>query len=86
MSHVSKRIWNNEIRFHNWIFKRRKEQLIFLIRLNQYVKKNQPVSWYHKDQSKSNQFCLYCGTFLGEGSNVSSDKEHLIARSFVIGV
>src|SRR5947209_19886080 len=46
-------------------------------------KRGQPVTWYNKDLTKSNQYCLYCGDFLGIGSEVASDKEHLIGRNFV---
>lgn len=46
-------------------------------------KKNQPVVWFHKKKSKSNQRCLYCGSFLGEELKIESNKEHLIAREFV---
>ncbi|HEX3556663.1 MAG TPA: hypothetical protein VIA62_25865 [Thermoanaerobaculia bacterium] len=46
-------------------------------------KKGQPVTWYNKDLTKSNQYCPYCGACVGIGSQVASDKEHLIARNFV---
>lgn len=46
-------------------------------------KRNQPIVWYHKDKSKSNQWCLYCGKYIGLRSSVESNKEHLIGRSFV---
>jgi hypothetical protein len=46
-------------------------------------KENQPVVWFHKQKSRSNQWCLYCGSFLGEELKVESNKEHLIAREFV---
>ena len=46
-------------------------------------KENQPVVWFHKNKAKSNQWCIYCGNFLGEGSDRESNKEHLIAREFV---
>ncbi|NOX67381.1 MAG: hypothetical protein GXO85_16670 [Chlorobi bacterium] len=46
-------------------------------------KENQPVVWFHRQKSKSNQWCLYCGSFLGEELKIESNKEHLIAREFV---
>lgn len=46
-------------------------------------KSNQPVVWYDDSLSKSNQYCLYCGRFVGEGSKVASNKEHLIGRQFI---
>ncbi|WP_166377780.1 hypothetical protein [Pseudoalteromonas sp. Z9A4] len=46
-------------------------------------KNNQPTVWFHKDKAKSNQNCLYCGTYIGVGAAVESNREHLIARSFV---
>lgn len=46
-------------------------------------KKDQPVSWFHKQKVLSNQHCLYCGVFVGEGSEYGSNKEHLIGREFV---
>lgn len=44
-------------------------------------RRNQPVVWWHRKLEKSNQVCLYCGRFLGDGS-IPSDKEHLIGRAF----
>lgn len=41
------------------------------------------VSWFSKDTSQSNQYCLYCGILVGAGSTVPFDKEHLIGRNFV---
>lgn len=46
-------------------------------------KSNQPVVWYNESLSKSNQYCLYCSRFVGEGSEVASNREHLIGRQFV---
>lgn len=46
-------------------------------------KKNQPVNWFHRLKSKSNQYCLYCGRLIGVGSSLESNKEHLIGREFV---
>ncbi len=42
-----------------------------------------PMRWFHTDPARSNQYCPYCGVFVGLGSEVPSDKEHLIARRFV---
>lgn len=41
------------------------------------------VVWFHGNARLSNQNCLYCGEFLGEGSEIASDKEHLIGRRMV---
>ncbi|QTC88410.1 hypothetical protein [Brevundimonas pondensis] len=38
------------------------------------------VTWFHRKPEHSNQHCLYCGEFVGVGSVVESDKEHLINR------
>lgn len=46
-------------------------------------RRNQPVTWFHRDPAKSNQHCLYCGSFVGKGSSISSNKEHLVGRDFV---
>lgn len=46
-------------------------------------KNQQPVNWFHRWPSKSNQYCLFCGRFVGDGSNLASNKEHLIGREFV---
>jgi hypothetical protein len=43
----------------------------------------QPIVWFHKNATKSNQNCFYCGDYVGSGSEISSDKEHLIGREFV---
>ena len=40
-------------------------------------------SWYHPDAARSNHFCLYCSRFVGPGSEIASNKEHLIGREFV---
>lgn len=37
------------------------------------------IVWFHRNLRLSNQHCLYCGEFVGEGG-VPSDKEHLIGR------
>lgn len=56
----------------------------FLITSEIYkYKKNQPVVWYHKKVHLSNQFCFYCGEFVGFNTKIKSDKEHLIGREFV---
>ncbi|MEB2346058.1 MAG: hypothetical protein OZ948_15120 [Deltaproteobacteria bacterium] len=46
------------------------------------LRDNQPVVWFHRSLSKSNQFCLYCARPLGDGT-ITSDREHVIGRSFV---
>ncbi len=46
-------------------------------------KNNQPVIWFTRLPSTSNQYCVYCGRFVGKGSNIDSNKEHLIGREFV---
>jgi hypothetical protein len=46
-------------------------------------KDKQPLNWYSRSLKRSNQYCLYCGTFVGDGSTGASDKEHLIGREFV---
>ncbi len=46
-------------------------------------KNNQPVVWFKKSLSKSNQHCVYCRRFVGDGSTIESNKEHLIGREFV---
>jgi len=47
------------------------------------INSNQPANWFHRSPAKSNQYCLYCGRFVGEGADIESNKEHLIARNFV---
>ena len=42
-----------------------------------------PQRWHHKKPEKSNQFCLYCGAYVGGGSITASNEEHLIGRRFV---
>lgn len=42
---------------------------------------NQPIVWFHKRLKKSNQHCPYCARYVGEGSPLSSDRKHLIARN-----
>jgi hypothetical protein len=39
--------------------------------------------WHRGSVKKSNQYCLYCSRFVGEGSPLASNKEHLIGRNFV---
>jgi hypothetical protein len=46
-------------------------------------KPGQPINWFKKKLAESNQYCLYCGELVGSGSQVESDKEHLIGRNFV---
>lgn len=46
-------------------------------------KPGQPIVWYHQKRAQSNQHCLYCNAFLGVGSAVKRNKEHLIGRNFV---
>ncbi len=41
------------------------------------------IMWFHANARRSNQNCLYCGTYVGEHSEVASDKEHLIGRRMV---
>jgi hypothetical protein len=42
------------------------------------------VSWFWKGNlEKSNHYCLYCYRFIGPGSEIASNKEHLIGREFV---
>jgi hypothetical protein len=43
----------------------------------------QPVVWYHRRPERSNQQCLYCSRFVGPGSTIESDCEHLIGKNFV---
>ncbi len=47
-----------------------------------HFKENQPVTWFHKTDALSNQYCLYCHRPVCSG-DVASNKEHLIGRSFV---
>lgn len=41
------------------------------------------ITWFHRNPALSNQHCLYCGAFVGVGSEIESDKEHLIARRLI---
>ncbi len=41
------------------------------------------VKWFNRDPARSNQHCLYCGRYVGAGSTVESDEEHLVGRNFV---
>ncbi|MBO9710823.1 MAG: hypothetical protein J7521_21690 [Caulobacter sp.] len=41
------------------------------------------VSWFHRNSARSNRHCLYCSRLVGEGSEIASDREHLIARRLV---
>jgi hypothetical protein len=45
--------------------------------------RGETVSWFDRKPARSNQHCLYCGVFVGEGAIADSDKEHLIGRNFV---
>jgi hypothetical protein len=45
-------------------------------------KENQPVTWFHRVETRSNQYCLYCHRPVCTG-DVVSNKEHLIGRSFI---
>jgi hypothetical protein len=44
---------------------------------------NNELSWYKKKIDESNQYCLYCGRYIGTESVIPSNKEHLIGREFV---
>ncbi len=44
---------------------------------------NQPTVWHARRLAKSNQWCPYCSRLVGVGSELTSDKEHLIGRNFV---
>lgn len=44
---------------------------------------NGPIVWFRRNRKQSNHFCLYCGRFVGPGSEASSDREHLVGRNFV---
>lgn len=46
-------------------------------------KPKQPVVWFHNEIEKSNQWCLYCGSYIGITANFYTNKEHLIGREFV---
>ncbi len=46
-------------------------------------RQGQPARWYSRYEEKSNAWCLYCGVYVGPGSQVTSDKEHLVGRRFV---
>lgn len=41
------------------------------------------VTWYDRRRARSNQHCLYCGVYVGEGSDILSNCEHLIGRKMV---
>lgn len=41
------------------------------------------ITWFHRIPSHSNQHCLYCGVYVGKGSDIPSDREHLIGRRMV---
>lgn len=41
------------------------------------------VSWFDQRPRRSNQHCLYCGQFVGEGSDLPSGREHLVGRNMV---
>jgi len=40
------------------------------------------TNWFNKSKRKSNQYCIYCGRYIGIDSKIPSNREHLIARSF----
>lgn len=42
---------------------------------------NGATTWFHKKTGKSNQYCPYCGLYIGDG-NIETNKEHLIGRNF----
>lgn len=42
-----------------------------------------PTNWFHASPAKSNQRCPYCHRFVGEGSPIPSNREHLIGTAFV---
>jgi hypothetical protein len=46
-------------------------------------KGTEAITWFHKNPALSNQYCLYCARLVGAGSQLFSDKEHLIARRMV---
>lgn len=46
---------------------------------------NGATNWFHKKLGKSNQYCPYCGQYIGNG-NIESNKEHLIGRNFTPSV
>ena len=46
-------------------------------------REGQPVTWFNRNASESNQFCLYCGRRVGSNAEIESNKEHLIGRNFV---
>jgi len=41
------------------------------------------IKWFNRDPARTNQYCLYCGGFVGAGSPVESDEENLVGRRFV---
>jgi hypothetical protein len=41
------------------------------------------ITWFDRRPSRSNQHCLYCGVYVGEGLAVPSNCEHLIGRRMV---
>jgi hypothetical protein len=52
-----------------------------MIRISKYTG-CQPHVWFNKNLDKSNQYCFYCGIYVGPGSEIPSNKEHLIGRKF----
>ena len=47
------------------------------------MSRNDEYSWYTRKIEDSNQYCLYCGRYIGKDSGLPSNKEHLIGREFV---
>lgn len=41
------------------------------------------VSWFDRRPARSNQYCLYCSAFVGDGAELPSGKEHLVGRNMV---
>jgi hypothetical protein len=46
-------------------------------------RENQPVVWFREQPSESNCCCPYCGAYVGNGSDRTSNKEHLIGKKFI---
>lgn len=40
------------------------------------------TKWFNRSKRKSNQYCIYCGRYIGVDSKIPSNREHLIARCF----
>jgi hypothetical protein len=41
------------------------------------------ITWFDRRPARSNQHCLYCAVYVGDGSDVPSNCEHLIGRRMV---